>query len=70
MNSDHFEMVTVQVVVMVVAVVVVVVVVVGVVAVVVTLGPVFLVLTEPYHIPENKHKAVCGVIHFHTQNAR
>jgi len=44
--------------------------VVGVVAVVVTLGPVFLVLTEPYHIPENKHKAVCGVIHFHTQNAR
>jgi len=46
MNSDHFEMVTVQVVVMVVVVVVVVVV--GVVAVVVTLGPVFLVLTEPH----------------------
>ena len=42
MNSDHFEMVTVQVVVMVVVVVVVVVV------MVVTLGPVFLILTEPY----------------------
>jgi hypothetical protein len=60
MNSDHYEMVTVEVVVMVVVVVV----------VVVTLGPVSLVLTELYQIPVNKCKAVCGVIHFQTQNAR
>jgi len=42
MNSDHFEMVTVEVVVMVEVVVV------------VTLGPVSLVLTELYQIPVNK----------------
>jgi len=59
-------MVTVEVVVMVVVVVVVAVVVV----VVVTLGPVSLVLTELYQIPVNKCKAVCGVIHFQTHNAR